>query len=136
MIALLGLLLPAISNIFPAFFSYLGKKQDVTLTGFGQALGGDVELAKAQLQADLAIEQAKAAQNSWIGAKIIGCLAGELTVIYFGSIVIDSMFHLGWGISKLPPPWDDRAWIILQSFIIVSPVAPVLSATSAWLSRR
>ena len=56
-------------------------------------------------------------------------LEAELT------IVLDSMFHFGWDIAKLPSPWDQYAWIILSSFIIVSPVAPVLSATSAWLGR-
>lgn len=140
MISLLGLILPqlmtGLSQFFPALFSFLAKKQDITLSGFQTAAGADVEMAKAQLQAQLAIEQVKAAQNTWIGAKIIAGFAGEMSALYYASIVLDSMFHFGWQIAKLPPPWDQYSWVILSSFIVVSPVAPVLSATTAWLGRR
>jgi hypothetical protein len=136
MIALLGLILPALGNFFPALFGYLGKKQDITLAGAQSAMGADLEIAKASLQAQFQIEQLKSVQNTWIGAKIIAGTAGELSALYYGSIVLESMFHFGWDIDKLPSPWDQYAWIILSSFIIVSPIAPVLSATTAWLSRK
>ncbi len=136
MIAILGLILPALGNLFPALFNYLGKKQDISLSGAQSAMGADVELGKATLAAQIQAEQIKATNNAWIGPKIIACLAGELCVFYFGAIVLDSVFHMGWAIAKLPPPWDGYAWVILSSFIVISPVAPVLSATSAWLTRR
>lgn len=140
MIALLGLILPGIrdliGNFFPALFGYFGKKQDVTLAGAQAGMSADADIIKAQLQAQIAIDQVRQAQNSWIGAKIIAGTAGEFSAIYYGAIVIDSIFHFGWDIAKLPAPWDQYAWLILSSFIIVSPAAPVLSATTAWLGRR
>lgn len=135
MIAILGLILPVLGNFFPALFGFLGKKQDVTLSGAQSAMGADVELSKAYLDAQIQADQLKAAQNAWIGPKIIACLAGELSVFYFGAIVLDSVFHFGWAITQ-PQPWSGYAWIVLESFVVVSPVAPVLSATSAWLGRK
>jgi hypothetical protein len=136
MIALLGLIIPALGSFLTPLFTYLGKKQDVTLTGAQSAMNTDVSLSKAYLDAQIEVEQIKASNNQWIGPKIIACAAGELSLIYYGSIVLDSMFKFGWAIDKLPAPWDSYSWIILSSFIVVSPVAPVLSATSAWLTRR
>lgn len=136
MIAILGLIFPIIGQGFSAVAAYFGKKQDVLLEGVKTSLGTDVQLGQSTLDAKVKVEGIKSAQNAWIGAKIIAGSAGELTVFYYGSIVLDSMFHFGWNIAKLPAPWDQYAWIILSSFIVVSPVAPVLSATTAWLGRR
>src|ERR1019366_5462688 len=136
MIALLGLVLPVIGNIFPALFGYLGKKQDVTLSGAQSGMAADVNLSKAYFDAQIQAEQIKVANNQWIGPKIIACAAGELSLIYYGAIVLDSMFKFGWAIDKLPEPWAGYSWIILSSFIVVSPVAPVLSATATWLGRK
>jgi uncharacterized Tic20 family protein len=136
MIALLGLLLPALGGVIAPLFSWLNKKQDVTLAGAQAAIGADVNLSKEYLDAQIHAEQIKVVNNQWWGPKIIACAAGELSLIYYGSIVLDSMFHLEWKIATLPAPWDGYAWIILSSFIVVSPVAPVLSATAAWLGRK
>jgi hypothetical protein len=136
MIALFGLVVPALGSFLTSLFNYLGKKQDINLSGAQSGMGADVEPGKATLQAQIQVEQLKAAQNAWIGPKIIACLAGEVTVAYYAAIVLDSIFHLEWNIAKLPAPWDGYSWVILSSFIIVSPVAPVLSATAAWLGRK
>ena len=53
--------------------------------------------------------------------------ARELVVIYFGSIILDSMFHFGWQIAKLPAPWDGYAWVILGSFFLTSPIMALTS---------
>jgi len=136
MLALLGIILPALGSFLTPLFTYLGKKQDVTLSGAQSAMTADTAMNQAYFNAQIQADQIKAAANAWIGPKIIACTAGELCVLYFGSIVLDSMFHFGWNISKLPAPWDGYAWVILSSFIIVSPLAPVASATTAWLTKR
>ncbi len=135
MIAILGLILPALGNFLTPLFSFLTAQQNVTLAGAQTARTTDAAINQAVLNAQIHADQIKVANNNWIGPKIIAGTAGELSALYYGSIVLDSMFHFGWDIAKLPSPWDQYAWIILSSFIIVSPVAPVLSATSAWLGR-
>ena len=61
--------------------------------------------------------------------------AGATVLSYFTAIVCDSMFHLGWEIAKLPAPWDGYAWVILQSFVVMTPAKPLISATAVWLGR-
>lgn len=136
MFAILGLILPALGSFLTPLFNYFGKKQDVTLAGMQAATSADAQISTTLIQAQIQADQIKVANNNWLGPKIIACSAGELSVLYYGSIVLDSMFHMGWQIAKLPAPWDQYAWVILSSFIVVSPVAPVLSATTAWLTKR
>jgi hypothetical protein len=136
LIALLGLIIPALGSFLTPLFTYLGKKQDVTLSGAQSAMGTDTALSQQYLNAQIEIAQIKAQSNQWIGAKIIAGTAGELSAIYYGSIVLDSMFKFGWQIDKLPAPYDQYSWIILSSFIVVSPIAPVLSGLQTWLTRR
>lgn len=136
MIALLGLILPALGSLLTPLFTYLGLKQNATLAGAQAAVTADAVMNQALLNAQIQADQIKATSNNWIGAKIIAGTAGEFSALYYGSIVLDSMFHFGWDIARLPSPWDQYAWLILSSFLIVSPIAPVLSATSAWLGRR
>ncbi len=136
MLAILGLILPALGSFFTPLFTYLGKKQDVTLTGAQSAMAADSAISQTYLNAQIQADQIKAANNTWIGAKIIAFLAGEITVIYYGAIVADSVYFHCECIQKMPKVWEDHAWIILSSFILVSPVAPILSATNAWLTRR
>jgi hypothetical protein len=106
MIALFGFIVPALGTFLTSFFLYLGKKQDINLSGAQSGMGADVDIGKATRQAQIQVEQLKFAQNAWIGPKIIACLAGEVTVAYYAAIVLDSIFHLGWNIAKLPAPWD------------------------------
>jgi hypothetical protein len=136
MIAILGLILPALGSFLTPLFNYLTTKQNVALAGAQAAMTTDAAIAQATLNAQIQADQIKAANNNWIGPKIIACTAGELSVLYYGSIVLDSMFHFGWEIDKLPAPWDQYAWVILSSFIVVAPTAPALGALTTWLTRR
>lgn len=136
MIPLIGLLLSAVSNALPSLFGFLAKKQDVTLDGFKTAAGIDKQAYQAFLDAQSQANALKAGANTWLGARVIAFTAGELSAVYYGSIILDSMFHLNWQIAKLPPPWDTACLSYLAAFMLVSPVAPVLSAASTWLTRR
>jgi hypothetical protein len=136
MLAAIGAILSSIVNgIVGPLFGYLGKKQDVTLEGFKSASAEDLAAYQAYLAALNQANAVKVAQqsNPWFAA--ITFLAGGFSVAYFGSIVLDSMFHLGWRIDKLPAPWDSYVWIVLQSFVVITPAMPLISATSAWLRK-
>ena len=100
------------SGALSGLFGYLTNKQNVQL-------GED----QASLSALVATNRAKAQWLTSLGPMIVSCTAGEICVFYFGSIVFDSMFHFGWGISKLPPPFDQYFWVILSAFIITTPFA-------------
>lgn len=124
------------SGVISPLFTWLNKKQDTELEGFQAGVGADAATYGAYLQAYVQVQQLKAAQNSAPIARAIGGAAGALSVFYYGAIVLDSVFHLGWQIAKMPGQWDSDAWIIMQSFIVVAPVLPVTTAVASWLHRK
>jgi hypothetical protein len=126
----------AISAIAVPLLGYLGKRQEVQLDGFRNATGFDLDAYKAALAAQIEINRIRASANAWIGARIITMVAGLPAAMHFGSVMLDSTFQFGWGIPKVPAPYDGYEWAIVQSFFIVAPVMPLVSATAAWLSRK
>jgi len=125
-----------ISPIVTAWSNIKTQQLKSQVEGFKSAVGGDVELGQAFLSAQLETNKLKLAQQASPGMRWITIGAGTIVLIYFGAIVLDSIGHFGWAIAKLPPPWDGYAWIILQSFVVLTPAQPILSATAAWIARR
>jgi len=136
-LAAIGSLLRSIISGFAGpLLGYLGKRQEVQLDGFRNATGFDLEAYKAALDAQIETSRIRASANSWIGARVITMVAGLPAALHFGAVMLDSTFQFGWGIPKVPAPYDGYEWAIVQSFFIVAPAMPLVSATSAWLSRK
>lgn len=133
MIAIIGLVLSTIGNVFPSLFAFLGKQTDAQLAGFQTATSADAAAYQAYLTAQTAANATKASQ--WIGFKILASFAIEISLIYYGRIVWVSIFHDG-VVDKMPGQWDTAAWVIIQSVIIVTPTIPVWNAVSSWLNRK
>jgi hypothetical protein len=64
--------------------------------------------------------------TSWIRPLIV-----YPCVIHFGAIVLDSTFHLGWNIAKLPPPYEGYEQAIILSFFIARPFEKVARVFAA-----
>ncbi len=111
---LLTTILPALwklgSGAVGGLFVYLTNKQDV-----------QAQVDQATLTAQAQTNQAKAQWLASMGPMIVSCTAGEICVFYFGAIVLDLVFKFGWGIAKLPPPFDQYFWVILSAFVITTP---------------
>jgi hypothetical protein len=111
---ILTTILPALYSfargLVAPLFSYLTNKTNVQ---------GQVD--QATLAAQTATNQAKAQWLTSLGPMIVSCTLGELSALYYGSIILDSVFKFGWGIAKLPPPFDGYLWVIMSSFIITAP---------------
>jgi len=125
-----------VSGIAGPAFGYLGKREDVKLDGFRNATGVDLDAYKAALDAQIETSRIRAAANSWIGARVIIMVAGLPAAVHFAAVMLDSTFRFGWGIPKVPAPYDSYEWTIVQSFFVVAPAMPLVSATAAWLSRK
>jgi hypothetical protein len=133
----IGLLVQSIlSGIAGPLLGYLAKKQEVQLDGFRNATGFDLEAYKAALDAQIETSRIRASANAWLGARIITMVAGLPAAMHFAAVMLDSTFRFGWGIPKVPTPYDQYEWAIVQSFFIVAPAMPLVSATAAWLGRR
>jgi hypothetical protein len=125
-----------ISGFAGPLLGYLGKKEDVKLDGFRNATGFDLDAYKAALDAQIESSRIRATANSWIGARRITMVAGLPAAVHFGAVMLDSTFQFGWAVPKVPAPYDSYEWAIVQSFFIVAPAMPLVSATAAWLSRK
>lgn len=138
---MLALLLPVFDHLFGSIFSaWLKYKTDRNaniLAGFQTSAGVDRDVALATLQAETQLASIRAAANTWWGAHLVIVTGGLLSVSYFGAIVLDSLFKMNWGVSKLPPPWDTYCWAILQSFFVLGLTQHVTGTLSSlWLARK
>lgn len=134
-------LITAIPGLAGKFFDWQAQKANIELQGFSTASGIDLEGYRAYLSAQVETNRLKIAQNSWWGAKLIIMIAGVPASLHFAAVFLDSLPFLGhvvgsWHIPKVPAPYDGYQWAIVQSFFIVVPAMPVVTAVSAWLSRK
>lgn len=137
MIQILGSLIQGIaSGVLTPLFGYLGKKQDVELDGFKTAAGVDLGAYKAALDAHVEVMRIRASANSWIGARIMVLVFGIPAAIHWAAVFLDSTFRFGWAVPALPGYYAGAEQQIALSFFIVAPAMPLVSATSAWLSRK
>jgi hypothetical protein len=136
MIALVGLLVTTVGNVFPSLFGWLNKKTDANLTGFQTAAGTDEAAYKAYLDAQAQANAAKV--NQWLGFKILASFAIEISLIYYGSIVWVSIVHphVEGTVDQLPAQWNTAALVFIQSVIVITPTVPLWNAVSAWLNRK
>jgi hypothetical protein len=124
-----------VSGVIQPLFTYLGNAQNISLAEFQAQTAEQQAAYLAYLNATATANALKAQQeNSPFG--IITFAAGFFACAYFVSIVLDSMFHLHWKIDALPPPWDQYVWVILQSFVIITPTMPLISSASAWIKAK
>ena len=136
MIGIGALIQSLVSGLVGPLFGYLDKREQVQLDGFRTATGIDLAAYQAALEAQIETLRIRAAANSWIGARVIIMVAGLPAAMHFAAVMLYSTFQLGWGIPRVPAPYDGYEWAIVQSFFIVAPAMPLVSATSAWLSSR
>jgi hypothetical protein len=132
MLALIGSFLIKLlgSGIVTPVLEYFKQKSSDAVTVNGQNVTGDVSITQAQLTAYveerkvIAAERAKIEESLWTAWMIP--TAFGFALFHFAMIVLDSVFRFGWGIAKLPPPYDQLQWTIIGSVIGVSGVSSVI----------
>jgi hypothetical protein len=114
---------------------YLRAKANDDLARFQTGVQADTQIAIAQLNAQIEVrkEQAKLmeADRGWWVTAWIRPLIVYPCVVHFGAIVLDSTFRFGWGIAKLPPPYDGYEQAIILSFFIARPFEKVARVFAA-----
>lgn len=131
-----------VTGVVGPVFTYLGKKQDVTLDGFKTATGADEASYGAWLQYQVAMGAQKASANSWWGARLLYLIVGGTAAIHTAAIFLDSTLRFGCGhygclaIPPLPGAYADYERMIVYSLFVVSTVGPPASAVTAWLHRK
>jgi hypothetical protein len=114
---------------------YLRAKASDDLARLQTGVQADTQIAMARLNAEIEArkEQAKlmeADRGWWVTAYIRPFIVYPC-VLHFGAIVLDSTFAFGWGIAKLPPPYDGYEQAIILSFFIARPFEKVARVFAA-----
>ncbi len=137
MLGLLGSMLGGLgSAVLQPVLGFLASRAAVEVDGFKTAAGLDTDAYKAALAAQVELARLRAAASGWWGARLIVMVAGGSAALHFAAVMLDSTFRFGWGVPKVPPPYDGYEWAIVQSFFLLAPAMPVASAVSAWLGRK
>ena len=115
---------------------YLRQRASDDLARFQTGVQADTQIALSQVNAQIEVRKLQAqimeADRGWWVTSWIRPLIVYPCVLHFGAIVLDSTFAFGWGIAKLPPPYDSYEQAIILSFFIARPfekVARVFTAT-------
>ena len=125
----------ALDTLLGRLSDFLRAKANDDLARFQTGVAADTQIAVARISAEIEArkEQAKLmeADRGWWVTAWIRPLIVYPCVVHFGAIVLDSTFRLGWGIAKLPPPYDGYEQAIILSFFIARPFEKVARVFAA-----
>lgn len=113
----------------------LRKRADDELARFQTGVAADTQIALARVNAQLEARRLQSeiiqADRGWWVTSWIRPLIVYPCVLHFGAIVLDSTFGFGWGIARLPPPYDGYEQAIILSFFIARPFEKVARVFTA-----
>ncbi|MFN3349634.1 hypothetical protein [Pseudorhodoplanes sp.] len=119
----------ALDALLSRIADLLQRRASDDLARYQTGVAGDTQIAIAQVNAQIEArkEQAKLieADRGWWVTAWVRPLIVYPCVLHFGAIVLDSTFRFGWGIAKLPPPYDGYEQAIILSFFIARPFEKV-----------
>lgn len=92
-----------------------------------------VALINAELEARKVQKEIILAEQGWWVTAWIRPLICYPFILHVGAIALDSTFKFGWGIPKLPTPYDQMEWTIILSYFIARPIEKV---TTTILTRK
>lgn len=114
----------------------LRQRASDELARFQAGVAADTQIALAQVNAQIEARKLQAqmlqADRGWWVTAWIRPLIVYPCVLHFGAIVLDSTFSFGWGIAKLPQPYDGYEQAVILSFFIARPLEKVARVFTAW----
>lgn len=126
---------PVFDKLLAGVAGYLQQRANSDLARFQAGVSADTQIALSRVQAEIETRKLQAqiieADRGWWVTSWIRPLIVYPCVLHFGAIVLDSTFHLGWSIAKLPPPYDGYEQAIILSFFIARPFEKVARVFAA-----
>lgn len=126
---------PVFDKLLGGLAEFLQKRASDDLARFQAGVAADTQIALSQVNAQIEARKLQAqivqADRGWWVTSWIRPLIVYPCVFHFGAIVLDSTFHLGWSIAKLPPPYDGYEQAIILSFFIARPFEKVARVFTA-----
>ena len=125
-----------VSGVATPAFTWLNKKQDVSLEGFKAGTDADRQNYSTWMAYQVQIQGLKLQANNWIGPKILYMIVGTAASVHCSAVLLDSTFLFNWHIAKAPAPYDSYESMVVASLFITSLASGPLSAAAAWLHRK
>lgn len=123
------------SGLLQQLASILEKRADAAVAARTSDNVTGAQVAAELLKAQIETNKLKVANNAWWGAQLIILVAALPCAIHIAGIMLDSTFRFGWGIPRVPAPYDTYEWAIVQSFFILQPVNGLIGVINAWVRR-
>ena len=105
------------------------ERDKVAATVAVESIKAEIETRK--LQKELIASESGWWVTAWIRPIIIYPLAFHLN-----AVILDSVFHLGWNIAKLPSPMDQWQGSIILSYFLARPVEKIGRSVVAYFRGR
>ncbi|HWV54052.1 hypothetical protein [Pseudorhodoplanes sp.] len=119
----------ALDALLGRLADYLRAKANDDLARYQTGVQADTQIAITQVNAQIEARKLQTqlieADRGWWVTAWVRPLIVYPCVMHFGAIVLDSTFRFGWGIAKLPPPYDGYEQAIILSFFIARPFEKV-----------
>jgi hypothetical protein len=114
-----------IETIVARVADHFRQQANNELARYQSGVQADTQIALARLDAELETRKIQAgimqADRGWRVTAWIRPLLVYPCILHFGAIMLDSTFLFGWGIARLPPPYDLYEQTIILSFFIARP---------------
>jgi hypothetical protein len=118
-------------NILGFATQLVGKLSTDATTRYTAGTASSTAIVQASTAADVAVntlrEKESEANARWWVTAWEKPLLFYLCLLHFGGIMIDTTFHMHWGIPAPPPPFDTYEGIILLSDVLVLSTAGLTS---------
>src|SRR5262245_44749663 len=98
---------------------------DKLLAIYSNKTDKDAQIAVADITADLDARDLQnellVAYGGWVPPRWIRPLIVYPFILHIGAIALDSTFLLGWGVAKLPAPYEQLELMVITSYFIARP---------------
>jgi hypothetical protein len=128
-------------KIFTYLISWLtGGVLDKLLDAYSKKTDANAQIAVATIQAELETRKLQkeilvVEQGWWVTAAIRPLVVYPF-ILHIGAIALDSTFTLGWGIAKLPSPYENLEQTIILSYFLTRPIEKLGRSFMDYLKTR
>ncbi len=148
---MIALILPLLNSLLGniitpfvnAWVSYKTEAMKTGEAGFEVAAKTDAQVMTQALASDVQMAQIKAQTFGQPVVRFMMWVAGGTSAVYFASVILDTLLashvffgHPLLGVPKLPPPFDNQVWMIIQSVFLIQAVHVGTSNVTQWLNRK
>lgn len=117
------------SGVLDKLLDYYSQREDSKAVIATKEIEAELETRK------LRKELLELDYQHWVTRLIIPFIVYPFA-LHSGAVCLDSVFHFGWNIAKLPPPYDNMQYSILLSYFLAGPITSLGKGILYHLGRK